>query len=76
MVNNINNADKVYYIYREINGDLVVSNVFLADKEVDHRQLKIAMETTGWENLVYLINKEVEDNAGISIEFFDNREVF
>jgi hypothetical protein len=76
MVNNINNADKVYYIYKEVNGDLVVSNVFLADKEVDHRQLKIAMETVGWENLVYLINKEVEDNAGISVEFFDNREVF
>lgn len=76
MVNNINNTDKVYYIYREINGDLVVSNVFLADKEVDHRQLKIAMETVGWENLVYLINKEIEDNAGISIEFFDSKEVF
>ena len=76
MANNINNADKVYYIYREINGDLLVSNVFLADKEVDHRQLKITMETAGWENLVYLINKEIEDNAGISIEFLDNREVF
>lgn len=76
MVNNINNADKVYYIYREVNGDLVVSNVFLADKEVDHRQLKIAMETTGWENLVYLINKEIEDNAGISIEMLIQREVF
>lgn len=76
MVNNINNADKVYYIYREINGDLVISNVFLADKEVDHRQLKIAMETVGWENLVYLIGKEIYNNAGISIEMLIQREVF
>lgn len=76
MVNNINNTDKVYYIYRETNGDLVVSNIFLADKEVDHRQLKMAMETAGWENLVYLIDKEIEDNAGISIDISIQREAF
>lgn len=76
MASNINNADKVYYIYREINGDLVVSDVFLADKEVDHRQLRITMETAGWENLVYLIGKEIEDNAGISIEMSIQKEVF
>ena len=68
--------EQIYYIYKDIDGNILVSQVFLSPLEVYNRQLWLAMETRSQKEMVNFVNEKIYNNAGISVEFFNNREVF
>lgn len=68
--------EQIYYIYKDIDGNILVSQVFLGPLEVYNRQLWLAMETGSQEEMVDFVNEETYNNAGINVEMSIQREVF
>lgn len=72
----VKNEQVYYYIYEDINGNILVSEVFLEPIEVNNRQLWLAMETSSRKEMVDFISDTYNNNTKVIVEFFDNREVF